>query len=202
MAAALFVSVGKTHVHMAGLPWETLERRVSYSCAGFDVVTADVRLPDGTETEFDYLTEPESVVVLPFTEYGKVVVVDEWRQAVERINRGLPAGTVDPGDDDSFAAARRELTEETGYEAGTVSHLTSVEPANGFADAVFHYFVARECEPTAEQDLDRDESIAVETTTLDELVSKAEAGELRDGRTMFGILYYALFEVSSGLPSW
>jgi ADP-ribose pyrophosphatase len=187
---------------MAGLPWETRTRRLSYSCEGFDVVTEEVRLPDGTEAEFDYLSEPESVVVLPFTQYGKVVVVDEWRQAVERLNRGLPAGSIEDDDEDRFAAARRELREETGYEAGTLSHLTSVEPANGFSDAVFHYFVARECERTGEQDLDYNESIAVETTTLDELVTKAEAGELRDGRTVTGILYYSLFEVSSGLPSW
>lgn len=187
---------------MAGLPWETLDERVSYSCEGFDVVTQDVRLPDGTETTFDYVSEPDSVVILPFTQYGKVVVVDEWRQAVDRLNRGLPAGNVEPDDEDHFAAARRELREETGYEAGTLSHLTTVEPANGFADAVFHYFVARECEEAGGQDLDYNESISVETTTLDELVSRAQEGELRDGRTVFGIVYYSLFEISSGLPSW
>ncbi len=186
---------------MTGLPWETIASRVSYSCDGFDVVTEDVRLPDGSEAEFDYVTEPESVVVLPFTPYGKVVVIDEWRQAVGRMNRGLPAGTLEDGEDPDDAA-RRELTEETGYEAGELTHLTTVEPANGFSDAVFHYYVARKCEPTGEQALDVDESISVRTTTLDDLVSAAKDGELRDGRTAFGVVYYALFEISSGLPSW
>jgi ADP-ribose pyrophosphatase len=186
---------------MSGLSWETLERGVAYSCDGFDIVNETVRLPDGEETEFDYLSEGESVVVLPFTEYGKVVVIDEWREAVDRINRGFPAGGIEDGEAIE-AAARRELREETGYEAGKLSHMMTVEPANGFSDAVFHYYVARECTRTSRQNLDGDESIRTDTTTLDELVTSVRDGELRDGRTAFGVVYYALFEVSAGLPSW
>jgi ADP-ribose pyrophosphatase len=186
---------------MADRPWETLDSDLAYSCEGFDIVNQTVRLPDGEETAFDYLSEGASVVVLPFTEYGKVVVIDEWRQAVERLNRGFPAGGVEPGEDHD-AAARRELREETGYAAGKLSHMTSIEPANGFSDAVFHYYIARECTRTARQDLDSDESISVDTTTLDDLVTSVRDGKLRDGRTAFGVVYYALFEVSAGLPSW
>ncbi len=186
---------------MAGLPWETLDSEVAYSCGGFDIVNQEVRLPDGEETEFDYLAESESVVVLPFTPYGKVVVIDEWRQAVQRLNRGLPAGSVE-GDEPLDDAARRELREETGYEAGKLTHMTTMEPANGFSDAVFHYYVARECEDTGEQDLDHNESISVDTVTLDKLVEATRDGEIRDGRTAFAVVYYALFEISAGLPSW
>ena len=186
---------------MAGLPWETLDRDVAYSCDGFDIVNETVRLPSGEESEFDYLSESESVVILPFTPYGKVVVIEEWRQAVDRINRGLPAGSIEDGEDPD-EAARRELREETGYEAGKLSFMTTVEPANGYSDSVFHYYVARQCEEVTGQDLDRDESISVDTTTLDDLVDAAREGEMRDGRSMLGLLYYSLFEISAGLPSW
>jgi len=175
------------------LAWETLAVRTAYSCEGFDVRNEDVRLPDGTETAFDYLAEGESVVILPFTPEGDVVVIEEWRQAVGRINRGLPAGSMEPDDDEPATTVHRELAEETGYEATSVEHLTSVEPANGFADAVFHYFVARDCEPTAEQRLDYNESIRVETASFDALVEDLRDGELRDGRAAFGLLYHALF---------
>ncbi|NLV09771.1 NUDIX domain-containing protein [Halomicrobium mukohataei] len=176
------------------LAWETLERSVAYSCEGFDVRNERVRFPDGTDAEFDYLAEGESVVVLPLTPDGDVVVIEEWRQAVGRVNRGLPAGSMESDDAEPADAARRELAEETGYEAGSLEHLTTVEPANGFADAVFHYFVARDCEQTVQQDLDDNESIRVATTTLDELLDAAREDELRDGRTVTGVLYYALFE--------
>jgi ADP-ribose pyrophosphatase len=175
------------------LAWETLDSRVAYTCPGFDIIQEDARLPDGTETDFDYLTEGESVVVLPFTADGDVVLVEEWRQSVKRVNRALPAGGLEPEDEDPSAAVRRELTEETGYEAGSVEHLTSVEPANGISDVVFHYFVARDCAPTGEQDLDDNETIRVTTAAFDDLRTAVGEGEIRDGRTVLGVLYYALF---------
>ncbi|WP_255150844.1 NUDIX hydrolase [Halorarius halobius] len=174
------------------LAWETLDSAVDYTCPGFDVQRDDVRLPDGTETEFHFLTEPDSVVVLPFTPDGDVVVIEEWRQAVKRVNRGLPAGGLEPGDDDVATAARRELAEETGYEAGTVERLCTYEPANGLLDATFHYVVAHDCEPTAEQDLDFNESIRVEEAAFDDLRADCLAGEMRDGRSALAILQYAL----------
>lgn len=176
------------------LVWETLNSQTSYTCEGFNVVTQEARLPDGTEVEFDYLSENEAVVVLPLTADGEVVAIEEWRQAVERVNCALPAGSIESEDDAPADAAHRELAEETGYEAGSVDHLTSVEPANGFSDSLFHYFVAHDCEPTAEQRLDDNESIQVDTTTFDELVEAIREGDLQDGRSAFAVMYYALFE--------
>ncbi|PSP66683.1 NUDIX hydrolase, partial [Halobacteriales archaeon QH_6_68_27] len=109
-------------------------------------------------------------------------------------NRGLPAGGLEPEDDDPEDAVARELEEETGYEPGTVEHLTTVEPSNGIADTVFHYFVARDCTPTGAQNLDYNEDIRVDTTTFEALVEAARADELLDGRTMLGVLCYELVE--------
>jgi ADP-ribose pyrophosphatase len=181
---------------MSDQSWETLEQSVAYTCGGFDVVNEEVQLPDGDRTEFDYLSEDESVVVLPFTRDGEVVVVEEWRQAVRRHSRGLPAGGVESGEEID-GAARRELREETGYQGGSLAHMTTVEPANGFSDAVFHYYVVRGCTRSGTQDLDDDETIEVGTTTIEALTAAVREGTLRDGRTAFGVVYYALFEGNS-----
>ena len=175
------------------LAWETVERETAYSCPGFDVVNESVRLPDGTETEFDYLSEPESVCVLPFRPDGDVVCIEEWRQAVSRVNRGLPVGTTEPADEDLETAARRELAEETGYEAGRLEPLVTVEPANGLADSVMHFFVGHDCRPAGDQRLDHDESIRVRTMPFAELLEAVAAGEIRDGRAVLAVSYYRLF---------
>ena len=176
------------------LAWRTTGSETEYTCPGFSVRRDDVVLPDGTETDFHSVEDPPAVVVLPFTPDGDVVVIEEWRQAVGRVNRGLPAGTVDPDDDDLDAVARRELAEETGYEADTLSYLCAIEPANGLLDSVHHYFLARGCEPTAERDLDFNESIRVEVTEYDDLLAAVLDGEIRDGRTVLGVTRYELTE--------
>ncbi len=172
------------------LAWDTLDSETAYECPGFSIRHEDVRLPDGTETDFDYLVDDPAVVVLPFTPDGDVVVIEEWRQAVKRVNRGLPAGGVEDHDIDLHEAAHRELTEETGYVADAVEPLTSVEPANGISDAVHHYFVAHDCTPDGDQELDFNESIRVDTTTLEALRTELRSGDLRDGRTVLGLLLY------------
>ena len=176
------------------LTWETTGTEIDYSCPGFDVRRDDVVLPDGTETEFHYVDEPPAVVVLPFAPDGDVVVIEEWRQAVGRASLGLPAGTVEPEDESLEAAARRELAEETGYEAASLEPAGTFEPANGIANTVHHYFVARGCEPTADRELDFNESIRVRTEAYDRLLADAAEGRLRDGRAALGLLRHELAE--------
>jgi ADP-ribose pyrophosphatase len=176
------------------LAWETTETGVPYACPGFEIRRDEVRLPDGTETDYDYLHDDPAVVVLGFTPgdgEDDVVLVEEWRQAVGRVNRALPAGSVEPGED-LAAAARREFAEETGYEPDSLERYATYEPANGISDAVHHYFVAEGCTPTGSQSLDDDESIRVDTEPYDDLVAAVRDGEVRDGRTALGVLQHEL----------
>jgi len=197
---------------MDDLTWETTDSAVDYTCPGFDVRRDEVRLPDGTETDYHYVDEPAAVVVLPFTPDGDVVVIDEWRQAVGRVNRGLPAGSVEADDPTLAAAARRELREETGYEADATTHLFSAEPTNGIANSVHHYFVARDCVPVGERDLDFNESIRVSTTGYDDLLAavidcgdadpRTDRGSgVRDGRTVAAVTGYELRHGAGREPS-
>ena len=173
------------------LRWETLDTDIDYACPGFDVRRDDVRLPDGTETDYHYVDESPAVVILPLTPDGDVVVIEEWRQAVDRVNRGLPAGSME-GDEEPTDAAHRELREETGYEADRIEPLLMAEPSNGIANSVHHHFVAYDCEPTADQQLDDNESIRVDTIAYEEYLNSVVNDELNDGRSALTLLQYDL----------
>jgi ADP-ribose pyrophosphatase len=173
------------------LEWETLDSRVDYRCPGFAVREDDVRLPDGTESDYHSVRESPAVVILPFTPTGEVVLIEEWRQAVGRVNRGLPAGSIEDSEA-TAAAAARELREETGYVADALEHMVSVEPSNGIANSVHHHFVATGCEPTAEQELDHNESIRVETADYETVRAAVRDGTLDDGRAALAVSYYEL----------
>jgi len=177
----------------AALRWGQVGGEVVFECPGFDVQRDDVRLPGGAEAEYHHVVEPHAVVVLPFSPEGDVVTIAEWRQAVGRVNHGLPAGSME-GEESVEVAARRELREETGHEAESVRVVGAVEPANGVSDAVHHHVVARGCTPTASQDLDHNESIRVEMRDYDDLLAAAVDGELRDGRAVTALLRHELTE--------
>ncbi len=178
---------------MDDLAWETTGTEIDYRCPGFDVRRDEVRFPEGDAGEYHYVDEPPAVVILPLTPDGDVIVIDEWRQAVGRVNRGIPAGTIEPEDEsDLERAAARELAEETGYEADAFEHLTTVEPTNGTANGVHHHVLATGCEPTAERDLDHDESITVEVVPYDDLLAAVVDDGLRDGRAVTAVLWYEL----------
>ena len=188
------------------IAWERIDTELEYTCPGFGVRRDDARLPDGEAVSYHYVDEPPAVVIVPFTPAGELVLIEEWRQAVGRVNRGVPAGTMEPvadgppawerGEDVEFEsverAARRELAEETGYEAGDVRDLVTVEPANGVTNAVHHYVIARDCRPTAERNLDDDESIRVAPTDYEEVVREVQDGEIRDGRAVTAVSYCEL----------
>ena len=171
------------------LEWETLDSRIDYRCPGFVVRADDVRLPDGTETDYHTVRESPAVVILPLTPEGRVVVIEEWRQAVGRVNRGLPAGSIEDGEA-PIEAAHRELLEETGYEADRIEPLLTTEPSNGIANSVHHHVVAYDCEPTAEQQLDDNESIRVDVAAYDDLLDSVVDDDLRDGRAALALLQY------------
>ncbi|ESS08610.1 MAG: ADP-ribose pyrophosphatase [uncultured archaeon A07HN63] len=94
--------------------------------------------------------------------------------------------------EDRVAAAHRELREETGYEADRIEHLLTAEPSNGIANSIHHHVVAYDCEPTADQQLDDNESIRVDVADYDDFLDSVVTDELNDGRSALTLLQYEL----------
>lgn len=126
------------------LPWETIERRLVLDRSPWFRLFSDrVRLPDGrTLPEFHRLEKPDVVVVFALTAEGRVVGLWHYKHGPGRIIFALPAGHVDPGEDPE-AAARRELHEETGYEARSWKVLGRFTIDGNLAVGRVHIYLAR-----------------------------------------------------------
>ncbi len=128
-------------------------------------------------------------VIVPVREDERLVLVRQYRRAVDEVLLEFPAGTLEPGEDPE-SCARRELLEETGHEALTVEKLTSFYPAPGYTSEVMHVFLAR-ARPVGRNSPESDEEIEVVLMGLDELLERIRAGEVRDAKTVIGALLAA-----------
>jgi ADP-ribose pyrophosphatase len=139
------------------------------------VVVRRYRLPDGREVDWDLLDTPATVAVLPLTDDGQVVMVEQFRPGPGRLVLSLPGGLVDPGEAPVDAAAR-ELLEETGHAARTVDVVGHVDPIN--AVRPWHVAIARGCTRAGAQELDEFEDIRVVLVDLAEVRSRLVDGTI------------------------
>ena len=128
--------------------------------------------------------------MLPVTKDGKLLMVRQYRNALDRFTLELPAGKVDAPDESRIECAYRELEEETGFKAETMEYLMTINTTVAFCDEAIDLFVARDLVKT-EQHLDADESIDVEVWEVKDLLELIYGGKLTDGKTVAAIMAYA-----------
>ena len=126
-------------------------------------------------------------IIVAVTNEGKILMEKQYRKALEQVLLELPAGKADPNEDPELTAVR-ELAEETGYKAGSVKHLVSYYPTCGYSNELLHIYVCRDLVP-GETHLDPTECIDVVEFDADELVDMIMRGEIRDSKTIIGVLF-------------
>ena len=157
--------------------WVTTGEEVAYD-GFFRVVRRGVRLPDGTEGAWELLDVPETVGVLALTPDGDLVMVRQFRPGPGRVVMSVAGGLVDPAEA-PVDAARRELREETGYEAGSVEVVAATHNYSSTHPA--YAAIARDCVPVGEQQLDELEDVevvVVDVATVRALLRSGELGAL------------------------
>jgi ADP-ribose pyrophosphatase len=147
------------------------------------VIRVEVESWDGHD--FEVIRHPGAAAVLPLTPDGDVLLVRQFRPAVRRTLMEIPAGILDVDGEDALGCAARELFEETGYRHRSLEFLGGIFTSAGFADEYIHLFEAR----TGDQQEGRpEEGIEVLRRPLDEMVSAARAGRVRDAKTAVALL--------------
>jgi len=149
----------------------------------------DVELPDGRTARREIVEHADVVAVVPMAADGRLVLVRQYRLAARSELLEVPAGGVDEGEE-AEAAAQRELQEETGYRAGRLQRLTGFFVSPGYCTEFIHVFLAEDLRESALSG-DEDEDIELEHVTFAEALRLIETGEIRDGKSIIGILLAA-----------
>ena len=155
-----------------------------------------VRMPDGRAVERDFIHYGGAVVVLPVLADGSIVLIHNYRFAVDEHLCELPAGMLDPGEDPAECAAR-ELAEETGYTAGRLEKLGAFYTGPGTTDENMHAFLARDLRD-GPQKLETYEQITVEVFSDAQVRQMVLSGTIHDGKTIAALGLYWLAGVSNG----
>lgn len=144
----------------------------------------------GKPHTMEWIEFPAVVAVLPFTADGMIVLVEQYRPAVDRRTLEIPAGACKPGED-APAAAGRELAEETGYRAGHLAPLGSFYPAIGYSSERIDLFIATRLEP-GETNFDEGEDIVVHVKTPAEVAALVDRGGICDSKSILAFLLWRL----------
>lgn len=140
----------------------------------------------GRAVEREVVHHPGAVVIVPWLEDGRLVLISNERVAAGGRLLELPAGTLEPGEAPRDAAAR-ELAEETGYRPGRIEPLVDFFTTPGFCDELIQVFQASDLESVG-QHLDPGERIEVQLVTRGEALAMIDDGRIRDGKTIAAIL--------------
>ncbi len=145
-----------------------------------------VRLPNGKTSRREIVEHRGAVAIVPLLDDETVLMIRQFRLAVNEVLLEVPAGTLEPDEPPEVCAAR-ELEEETGYRARTLRKLFSQYLAPGYSQEILHVFLARDLEKTAQHTED-DESVEVVPVPLSSAVDMVLSGEIRDAKTIAALL--------------
>ena len=167
-----------------------VKRELLRKGAILDIYKDTMELPNGKIEEWDFVSHRMgAAAVLPVREDGKILMVRQYRNAIERMTLEVPAGSRDSVTEDTKICAVRELEEETGYCSDNLTKLLSLKTTVAFCDEFIDVYLARDLKP-GKQHLDEGEFIDVEAYEIEELCDMIYAGVLQDAKTVSAILAY------------
>ncbi|MDT7601174.1 MAG: 8-oxo-dGDP phosphatase [Pseudonocardiales bacterium] len=175
------------------------ETRLIYRGRVMALRADEVEMPGGRVATREIVEHPGAVAIAAVDEQGRIAVIDQYRHAVRRRLRELPAGLLDHAGENPVDAAARELTEEAGLTATEWSVLVDLDTSPGFSDESVRVFLATGLAAVARPDLGDDEEseLQVGWLPLADAVRAVLAGEIVNAVSAAGIL--AVQAVRSGL---
>jgi len=167
------------------IPYKRIDRKLEKKGAIIDIYQDTIELPDGRLAKWDFIMHKGAAAIIPMDQDGKIIMVRQYRNAVDSYTLEIPAGGLNPGED-MKTCAMRECEEETGLRAVNAQHLIDIRTTVAFCNELIGIYFTRDLEPS-KQNLDDDEYVTIERYTIDELMEKIHSGEIVDAKTIAGL---------------
>lgn len=167
---------------------ERIDRKLSYKGHIIDLYTDYIKTPSGRIAEWDFIKHKGAAACLPILPDGRIILIRQWRNALDQVIYEIPAGGKEEGED-FLTCARRELEEETGYASCDLEFLMDVNTTVAFCDEKIGIYVARNLTKTC-QHLDQDEDVEVVDFKKEEILAMLEKGEITDSKTVAALYAY------------
>ncbi len=168
--------------------YEKIEQRLVHQGKVVGFYEDIVKLPSGKTVTWDLVKHKGAAAVVPVTEKGNILLVKQYRNALDQETLEIPAGGIEPNET-ALECVMREIEEETGFKAGRMEHLMTIITAIGFCDEKIPIYIAFDLE-ASKQNLDEDEFIDVKEFTPEEIKEMIFDGHIIDAKTISGVLGY------------
>ncbi|NER81914.1 MAG: NUDIX hydrolase [Leptolyngbya sp. SIO1D8] len=169
-------------------PPQLLKQRLAYQGRKFNFEVSSLRLPNKAEGEWECIRHPGGALAVPIKSDGKLVLVHQYRFAIQGRLLEFPAGTVEPNETPA-ETIQREIEEEIGYHANTWKSLGNFPLAPGYSDEFIYAFLASDLEAIAHPpEGDADEDMVVVEMTPDEFENAVLSGEPIDAKSIASFL--------------
>ena len=168
---------------------ERLGRALVKHGAIIDLYDDTVKTQAGNIVHYDFIGHKGAAAVVPVRADGKILMVRQYRNAVDRFTLEIPAGGKNGADEPPYTCAMRELEEETGYKTDKMDHLIDIYTTVAFCNEKISIYVADNLIPS-HQNLDEDEFIDVEAVSVEDLTAMILDGTIMDAKTVSAILAY------------
>lgn len=181
-------------------PWKTRGSKELYSSGVFRLKVDECELPDGRIMPRYYVIEfPDWANVVPITGAGEIVLVEQFRYASQETTLEIPGGSTDPEDRDVLSAVRRELLEETGFEANEMKLIGRHRPNPAMQNNTMHTYLGLGCRKTADPTPDPYEDLRVVLKPISEVYQMILDGRIGHSIVVASLLY-ALPHLDYKLP--
>ncbi len=164
-------------------------RELVYQGTILEVYKDHMEFSNGNTAEWDFIHHDGAAAVVPVMDDGRILMVSQYRNALERETLEIPAGKLDKPDEPGIDCARRELEEETGYRSENLERLLSLRTTVAYCNERIEIFIARDL-ISSHQHLDEDEFVDVKPYSLKELKEMIFSGKIEDSKTIAAILAY------------